>query len=136
MSKILIVDDDPDIVLAVRMSLEAKGHEIIEAASGAEGIEKIKSEEPDLIILDVMMETKTEGFQLALKLHSQDPTSEYIRYKDIPILMLTAIHSTTPLKFEPDIDYLPVEIFVDKPIDPDDLVGKVEWLLSQEKVSN
>lgn len=136
MSKILIVDDDPDIVLAVRMSLEAEGHEVIEAASGADGIEKIKSEEPDLIILDVMMETKTEGFQLALKLRSQDPSSEYIQYKNIPILMLTAIHSTTPLKFEPDIDYLPVEIFVDKPIDPDDLVGKVEWLLSQEKVSN
>lgn len=136
MSKILIVDDDPDIVLAVRMSLEAEGHEVIEAASGADGIEKIKSEEPDLIILDVMMETKTEGFQLALKLRSQDPSSEYIQYKNIPILMLTAIHSTTPLKFEPDIDYLPVEIFVDKPIDPDDLVGKVGWLLSQEKVSN
>ena len=136
MSKILIVDDDPDIVLAVRMSLEAEGHEVIEAVSGADGIEKIKSEEPDLIILDVMMETKTEGFQLALKLRSQDPSSEYIQYKNIPILMLTAIHSTTPLKFEPDIDYLPVEIFVDKPIDPDDLVGKVGWLLSQEKVSN
>lgn len=136
MSKILIVDDDPDIVLAVRMSLEAEGHEVIEAASGADGIEKIKSEEPDLIILDVMMETKTEGFQLALKLRSQDPSSEYIQYKNIPILMLTAIHSTTPLKFEPDIDYLPVEIFVDKPIDPDDLVGKVGWLLSQKKVSN
>ena len=98
MSKILIVDDDPDIVLAVRMSLEAEGHEVIEAVSGADGIEKIKSEEPDLIILDVMMETKTEGFQLALKLRSQDPSSEYIQYKNIPILMLTAIHSTTPLK--------------------------------------
>jgi len=136
MSKILIIDDDPDIVLAVRMSLEDKGYEVIEASSGSEGIEKIKSQKPDLIILDVMMETKTEGFQLALKLRSQDPTSEYIQYKNIPILMLTAIHSTTPLKFEPDIDYLPVEIFVDKPIDPDDLTGKVEWLLSQEKVSN
>jgi len=136
MSKILIIDDDPDIVLAVRMCLEGKGYEVIEASSGSEGIEKIKSQKPDLIILDVMMETKTEGFQLALKLRSQDPTSEYIQYKNIPILMLTAIHSTTPLKFEPDIDYLPVEIFVDKPIDPDDLTGKVEWLLSQEKVSN
>ncbi len=136
MSKILIIDDDPDIVLAVRMCLEGEGYEVIEASSGSEGIEKIKSQKPDLIILDVMMETKTEGFQLALKLRSQDPTSEYIQYKNIPILMLTAIHSTTPLKFEPDIDYLPVEIFVDKPIDPDDLTGKVEWLLSQEKVSN
>jgi len=133
MSKILIIDDDPDIVLAVRMNLEAQGYEVIEATSGEQGIERIKSEHPDLIILDVMMETKTEGFQMALKLRSPDPTSEYIDYKDIPILMLTAIHSTTPLAFEPDIDYLPVELFVDKPIDPEDLVAKVDWLLSREK---
>ncbi len=134
MAKILIVDDDPDIVLAVRMALESVDHEVIEAGSGQKGIEMIKLERPDLIILDVMMETKTEGFQMALKLHSPDPTSEYSDYKNIPILMLTAIHSTTPLRFEPDIDYLPVELFVDKPIDPDDLIGKVDWLLSKEKV--
>ncbi|MEA3438818.1 MAG: response regulator [Chloroflexota bacterium] len=134
MAKILIVDDDPDIVLAVRMALESVNHEVIEAGSGQEGIDMIKAEHPDLIILDVMMETKTEGFQVALKLHSPDPTSEFIEYKDVPILMLTAIHSTTPLHFEPDIDYLPVELFVDKPIDPDDLVGKVDYLLNRENV--
>jgi len=116
------------------MALEKVGHEVIEAGSGKEGIEKIKSEKPDLIILDVMMETKTEGFQMALKLRSPDPTSEFVDFKDIPILMLTAIHSTTPLRFEPDIDYLPVELFVDKPIDPDDLISKVDWLLNREKV--
>ncbi len=133
MSKILIIDDDPDIVLAVRMSLEAEGYQVTEASSGEQGVEMIRTEHPDLIILDVMMETKTEGFQMALKLHSPDPTSEFIEFKDIPILMLTAIHSTTPLAFEPDIDYLPVDLFVDKPIDPEDLVSKVEWLLSREK---
>ncbi len=135
MARILIIDDDPDIVLAIRMSLEVEGYEVIEANSGAQGIDMIKAERPDLIILDVMMETKTEGFQMALKLHSPDPTSEFVEFKDIPILMLTAIHSTTPLRFEPDIDYLPVELFVDKPIELEDLVGKVEWMLSQKKVS-
>jgi len=135
MARILIIDDDPDIVLAIRMCLEAEGYEVIEAISGAQGIDMIKAERPDLIILDVMMETKTEGFQMALKLHSPDPTSEFVEFKDIPILMLTAIHSTTPLRFEPDIDYLPVELFVDKPIELEDLVGKVEWMLSQKKVS-
>ena len=135
MARILIIDDDPDIVLAIRMCLEAEGYEVIEANSGAQGIDMIKAGRPDLIILDVMMETKTEGFQMALKLHSPDPTSEFVEFKDIPILMLTAIHSTTPLRFEPDIDYLPVELFVDKPIELEDLVGKVEWLLGQEKVS-
>lgn len=132
MAKILIIDDDPDILMAVRICLEGAGHQVIEAKSGAQGLETLKTGRPDLIILDVMMETKTEGFQLALKVHSPDPTSEFAAYKDIPILMLTAIHSTTPLRFEPEIDYLPVELFVDKPIDPDDLVNKVEYLLSRQ----
>lgn len=134
MAKILIIDDDPDIVTSVQLTLESVGHKIISAPNGEEGVKQIKAERPDMIILDVMMDTKTEGFQLALKLRNPDPTSEYAAYKDIPILMLTAIHSTTPLHFEPDVDYLPVELFVDKPIDPDDLINRVNWLLSREKV--
>jgi CheY-like chemotaxis protein len=131
MAKILIIDDDPDIVLAVRLCLEDAGHEVLEAGNGTEGLGKIKAERPDLIILDVMMDTTTEGFQLSLKLRSPDPTSEYAEFSDIPILMLTSIHTTTPLRFGPDEDYLPVDEFVDKPIDPDDLVKKVKTLLGK-----
>ncbi|MEJ2550422.1 MAG: response regulator [Anaerolineales bacterium] len=135
MSKILIIDDDPDIVTAVHMVLENAGYQVLDAANGKEGVKVIKEDRPNLIILDVMMDTATEGFQFALKLRNPDPASDYAEFKDIPILMLTAIHSTTPLKFEPDIEYLPVELFVDKPIDPDDLLGKVEWLLEAQQVS-
>ncbi len=133
MAKILIIDDDPDIVTAVRLTLENAGHQIVAANSGKAGLEKVKTERPELIILDVMMETHTEGFQLALKLHSPDPASDLKQFKDTPILMLTAIHSTTPMRYEPDIDYLPVELFVDKPIDPDDLTKKVSWILGRKK---
>jgi two-component system alkaline phosphatase synthesis response regulator PhoP len=134
MAKILVIDDDPDVQLATRMTLEKAGHRVVSAANGKDGLEKIRSENPDLIILDVMMDTSTEGFQLALRLRNPDPTSDLAEFSHIPILMMTAIHSTTPLRFEPDIDYLPVELFVDKPIDPDDLLKKVEWVLSGEKV--
>jgi len=134
MFKILVIDDDPDIVTTVRMTLESAGYEVISASTGREGRAKIKSEIPNLIILDVMMETHTEGFQLALQLHNPDPASEWKQFKNIPILMLTAIHSTTPLRYERDIDYLPVELFVDKPIDPDDLLGKVKWIFERQKV--
>jgi CheY-like chemotaxis protein len=133
MAKILIIDDDPDIVTAVRMTLENAGHQIVSADSGKAGLQKVKAEHPDMVILDVMMETHTEGFQLALKLHSPDPASELKQFRNIPILMLTAIHSTTPLHYEPDVDYLPVELFVDKPIDPKDLVKKVDWVLTRQK---
>jgi two-component system alkaline phosphatase synthesis response regulator PhoP len=134
MAKILIIDDDPDIVLSVRLTLESAGHTVAEASNGTTGMAAIKADRPDLIILDVMMDTNTEGFQMAMKLRNPDPSSEYAAYRDIPILMLTAVHSTTPLRFEPDIDYLPVELFVDKPIDPDDLMNKVEWVLNREAV--
>ncbi len=133
MAKILIIDDDPDITLAVQLTLEAVGYQVIEAHNGVEGLKKVKDENPDLIILDVMMDTTTEGFQVTLKLRSPDPTSEYAAFRDIPILMLTAIHSTTPLRFGPDEDYLPVDEFVDKPIDPDDLVKKVATLLARQQ---
>jgi CheY-like chemotaxis protein len=131
-TKVLVIDDDPDIITAVRLTLENAGYQIVSASSGQEGVEKIKTERPDLIILDVMLETHTEGFQLALKLHSPDPASDLKQFKDTPILMLTAIHSTTPMRYEPDIDYLPVELFVDKPINPDDLVKKVAWILARK----
>lgn len=133
MAKILIIDDDPDIILAVKLNLEAAGYQVIEAQNGVEGLKKVKTERPDLIILDVMMDTTTEGFQVTLKLRSPDPASEYAAFRDIPILMLTAIHSTTPLRFGPDEDYLPVDEFVDKPIDLDDLVRKIASLLDRQK---
>ncbi len=129
MAKILIIDDDADIITSARLSLEAVGHEVSEAHNGTEGLEKIQAIHPDLIILDVMMDTTTEGFQLTLQLRNPDPTSVYKEYREIPILMLTSIHSTTPLRFGPTEDYLPVEAFIDKPIDPDKLVRKVEALL-------
>jgi CheY-like chemotaxis protein len=132
MAKILMIDDDPDILTAIRIPLESVGHEFSEARSGSEGLEKIKEVNPDLIILDVMMESATEGFQLSLKLRDRSPDSEYAAYRDIPILMLTAIHTTTPLRFTPDEDYLPVDAFLDKSADPDQLLAKVNELLKAD----
>ena len=129
MAKILIIDDDPDMVLAAQLTLEAGGHQIFKAANGTEGLAKVKEIKPDLIILDVMMDTTTEGFQISLQLRSTDPTSEYKEFRNIPIIMLTAIHTTTPLRFGPEHDYLPVDVFMDKPLDPDALSAKVEELL-------
>lgn len=129
--RILIVDDDPDQRLTMRLPLEASGYQVAEAKNAAEGLEMVKKVKPDLIILDVMMDTTTAGFQLALDLHSSDPKSEYKEFRDTPIIMLTAIHTTTPLRFTPDEDYLPVQIFLEKPVDPDVLLAKIEESLGK-----
>jgi CheY-like chemotaxis protein len=77
-----------------------------------------------------MMETDTAGFQVSLQLRSPDPRSEYAAYRQVPILMLTALHTTTSLRFGPDEAYLPVDDFVDKPVDPDVLLEKVRTLIA------
>lgn len=131
MAKILMIDDDPDIVMATRIPLEASGYEFDVAYNSKEGLKKVKEVNPDLIILDVMMESATEGFHVSLKLRDRSPDSEYAAFRNIPILMLTAVHTTTPLRFEPDQDYLPVDAFLDKGTDPDELLAKIEELLNK-----
>ncbi len=130
--RILIVDDDPDIVEALRLTLQGN-YAVFTASSGQEALRKVKEVNPHLIILDVMMETQTEGFQVSLTLRNPDPASEFAAYSKIPILMLTAIHQKTPLRFAPDADYLPVDDFVEKPVKPGVLLAKVKKLLGNNK---
>ena len=127
--RILLVDDDPDIRLASRLPLESAGYQVFEAVNFSDGQDAVKKIKPDLVILDVMMDTTTAGFQFALDLHNTSPDSEFKEYKEIPIIMLTAIHSTTPMRFSPDADYLPVQVFLEKPVDPDVLLKTVRKLL-------
>jgi CheY-like chemotaxis protein len=126
---ILIIDDDPDLRLTLRLPLEADGYLVSEASNVMEGRDVVKGVKPDLIILDVMMDTTTAGFQFALDLHSSDPRSEFKEFSKTPIIMLTAIHSTTPLRFVPDEDYLPVQTFLEKPVEPEVLLKKVHEFL-------
>ena len=133
MAKILMIDDDPDMVLAARLCLQGAGHELLEARNAEAGLRRLAEIQPDLIILDVMMGAATEGFQTALRLRSPDPESPLAAYRHIPIAMLTALHSTTDLRFGPDEDYLPVDAFIEKPIDPDRLIGIVKQLLAKSQ---
>ncbi len=127
--KILIIDDDEDQVYAMRLPLEAAGYQVESASGREEGLAKVKQVNPNVIILDVMMDTTTAGFQLSLALRDPDPQSEYAAYRTVPILMLTAIHATTPLRFALDSDYLPVDAFIEKPIEPKALLQRVRECL-------
>ncbi|MEW6009095.1 MAG: response regulator [Candidatus Omnitrophota bacterium] len=129
MAKILIIDDDPDIVEAIKVVLESKGYQVSSARSGKEGLNKIKLDKPHLIILDIMMETNDKGFEVARILKKDK------NYEDIPILMLTAIKQKTGLDFKKeagDEDWLPVDDYVEKPLAANELISKVEKLLEKK----
>ena len=124
--RILIIDDDPDITEAMSVVLTHKGYAIDTAADSSEGMERLGANRPDLIILDVMMRTSQEGFELSRKLKGD------AAYKEIPILMLTAVKDKTGLDFKSaagEESWLPVEGFLDKPVKPDVLLEKVESLI-------
>ncbi|MFQ5951885.1 MAG: PleD family two-component system response regulator [Candidatus Omnitrophota bacterium] len=128
MAKILIIDDDPDIVESMKVILGSKEYEVAFAYSGEEGLNKIRQEKPDLIILDIMMETGDKGFDVARKVKKDES------YKGIPILMLTAIKERTGFDFSEeagDEAWLPVDDYCDKPLRPEELIAKVENLLKK-----
>lgn len=128
--KILVIDDDPDIIFSVRSILETVGYQVVEAHNGTQGLASIQAEQPHAIVLDVMMDTPTEGIDLA---HTIRNEGAYAAYKDLPILMLTSVHSTTSLTQDTPIQEIPVDLFVDKPIDPEDLLAKIAWVLGKDK---
>lgn len=118
----MIIDDDIDLVEAMRITLESAGFEVIDAQDGVKGLEILIAEKPDLLILDVMMDTQDEGFQLAYQLRSSDET------RDIPILMVTAVGAQTGYSFDSAKDeaFLPVEEYIEKPINPQALIDAVK----------
>ena len=129
MSKILVIDDDPDFILAVQMVLEAHNFEMETAMTPAEGISKVLSTKPDLVVLDVMMPTGYEGFDVAREIREKH------NLRDLPIVILTSVHSVkkVPYRFAPDEDYLPVDVFLDKPIEPDALADTIKEMLGERR---
>jgi CheY-like chemotaxis protein len=131
--RILVVDDDPDIVESLRMVLESADYDVDTAASPQEAFARIEANPPDLILLDIMMPDGTEGFHFVWHLRNDYPEPVC----QAPILVLTAIHSTTQLRFYPDQadqeyapgEFLPVQGFMDKPVEPSLLLRKVGEVL-------
>ncbi|HOP63112.1 MAG TPA: response regulator [Spirochaetota bacterium] len=126
--RILLVDDDRDLVSTLSQALKINDFEVVEAYSAAEGLKKALSSEPDLIIFDVMMETDTAGFEAVYQIRSKRETSRYKEIKDIPIIMLTAINQVTNSRFSLNAEqsFLPsISDFLTKPIDIDELLEKI-----------
>lgn len=127
--KILLVDNDVDFVDLNKAVLENNGFEVVTAFSAREGIDKVKVEHPDLIVLDLMMEKHDAGFSFAKQIKA-DPI-----FKRIPILMLTSVAEVTGFGFSQELDgyWMKTDDYAEKPIMPDELIRRVRALLEKSK---
>jgi CheY-like chemotaxis protein len=122
-AKILVVDDDPDFVEAMRLTLEPNDYEVTSAANGDEGLAKVRSEEPDLIILDVIMASVLDGLQMSQRLR------EDAGHRKIPLLMVTSIANTDYAALFPTDEYISIDGFLSKPVPPEVLLARISELL-------
>ena len=128
--KILLVDDDPDILDAITMILESQGYQVVTARDGVEGLANLRAEKPDLMILDLLM-PKMDGFAVCKEL--QDP--RWVKYRDIPILILTSVReeaSRRRYELETGLE-LDVDDYIEKPVSPDILLERVGRLIKKKE---
>ena len=120
--RVLIVDDDPEFTEAVTNVLDAKGYDVDSAPNGKIGVAKAKEQKPDIILLDVMMTTKSEGFDVAREIHKDE------KLRNVPVIIITGVRKemSLPFGFEPDETWLPVKGVLEKPVKPEVLLKAVE----------
>jgi CheY-like chemotaxis protein len=125
MARILLIDDDMDLVAMNKIVLTKRGHSVDMAYSAAEARKKLAASKPEVIVLDVMMESLDAGFEIARDIHDL--------YPDVPTIMLTSVHEAAglPFRFEPDEAWLPVTVFLDKPVEPAKLADRIEGMLKK-----
>lgn len=130
-AKILVVDDDPDIRDVLEVLLEGEGFDVVLANDGEQALEVIKKENPDLMILDLLMPV-TDGFAVCKQL--QDP--RWSKWKNMPVLILTSVREeVSQRRYELETGLsLNVDDYVEKPIDPDVVLDRVKKLLARKGI--
>lgn len=119
MPKILIIDDEPDLVETLTFRLQAAGYEVVQAFDGLEGLEKARSESPDLILLDVIM-PKMDGYHVCRMLKFDE------RFRDIPIIMLTARGQEQDRVTGQEVR---ADMYITKPFEAAHLMEKIKELM-------
>jgi CheY-like chemotaxis protein len=125
--KILVVDDDPDFVEYTRIVLESQGYEVRTAATAELALRMMHQDKPDLALLDVMMSYVLDGLNLTRQIRD-DP-----ELRDLPIIMISAIVSREEAGVFPTDEYLAVDAFMTKPVDPANLIKQVAELIGRRK---
>jgi CheY-like chemotaxis protein len=120
MAKILVIDDDRDYIKITRMILQSGGYDVVTASSGEEGLNLMRREKPNLVILDVMMAYILEGLDVRRQM-AADPD-----LKDIPVIMSTSLTGERVQRNLPSDEYVPDSAWLHKPIDPDKLLEQIK----------
>lgn len=130
--KILVIDDDPDFTETVQAMLETGGYEVIHAESGKEGLDLVRDEEPDLIVLDIMMDSMYEGFSVISTLRG---TPEFLDFRDTPIIMVSAVKQEygSRISLPEGGEHLQGDLYLDKPVKPKELLDNVARLLAERE---
>jgi len=125
--KIVIVDDNTDFLFTMETFLQRNGFEVLTAEDGQKGLELIQKERPDLILLDIMMETLFSGFEVCKQLRSND------ELKDIPIIGVSAMGEELDINYRqwPDYDYFSPDTFLDKPVDKQRLLQLIPEVIKK-----
>jgi CheY-like chemotaxis protein len=127
--KILIVDDDTDFVFYTKTVLEQNGYDVISAGNGNQGNIMLAREKPDVVIIDVIMSSVLDGFNMSRSMR-EDPA-----FKDTPIIMVTSIANTDYSTLFPTDENIDIDAFLTKPIKPSDLTQKIEEVLSKREAN-
>ncbi len=122
-AKILVVDDDPDFVSYTWTVLESEQYDVVSAGNGDQGLRMLAQEQPDLVVLDVIMSSVLDGLNLSQRM------AESALYRHVPIIMVTSIANTDYLALFPTDENIHVDAFVTKPIAPKELLRQVARLL-------
>ncbi|MDZ7290247.1 MAG: response regulator transcription factor [candidate division KSB1 bacterium] len=128
---ILVIDDDLDFVEAIRPVLESASYNVVAAFNAEEGKRRLLQEQPDLIILDIMMDSLFDGFSLC---HSIKTSKEYQAFRDTPIIMVSAVKEKAGSRFQFPGDQYGLagpDDYMDKPVKPNDLIARIEKLLKK-----
>ena len=125
MAKILIADDDPDFVEVMRTILASEGYDVVSAKDGDEALRIMREDGVDVILLDIMMASILDGVSVAHEMQ-KDPT-----LKRIPIVMLSSIISSPHASMFPTDEYIPMDVWITKPVQPDDLLQKIASLIER-----
>jgi DNA-binding response OmpR family regulator len=125
--KIMIVDDDRDYVAVNKTILEQNGYQVVVCHDPEECLARALAELPDLVVLDVMMGTQTDGFHVCHDLKNSRLT------RQTPILMVSSVNRDSPFRFHPDDTWIPVDEFIEKPIHPEKLLEKIQSSLKRPR---